>query len=46
MKTALTGIKPTGDVHLGNLLGAIRPAIEMSQANGFDRNIYFIADAL
>ncbi|MAZ47718.1 MAG: tryptophan--tRNA ligase [Halobacteriovoraceae bacterium] len=45
MKTVLTGIKPTGDVHLGNLLGAIRPAIEMSQSNDFDRSIYFIADA-
>lgn len=45
MKTVLTGIKPTGDVHLGNLLGAIRPAIEMSQTSDFDRSIYFIADA-
>ncbi len=45
MKTVLTGIKPTGDVHLGNLLGAIRPAIEMSHSSQFDRSIYFIADA-
>jgi tryptophanyl-tRNA synthetase len=45
MKTVLTGIKPTGDVHLGNLLGAIRPAIEMSKTNDFDRSMYFIADA-
>jgi tryptophanyl-tRNA synthetase len=45
MKTVLTGIKPTGDVHLGNLLGAVRPAIEMSKTNDFDRSIYFIADA-
>lgn len=45
MKTVLTGIKPTGDVHLGNLLGAIRPAIEMSHNSQFDRSIYFIADA-
>ena len=45
MKTVLTGIKPTGDVHLGNLLGAIRPAIDMSQSSDFERSIYFIADA-
>ncbi len=45
MKTVLTGIKPTGDVHLGNLLGAIRPAIEMSESTDYDRSLYFIADA-
>jgi tryptophanyl-tRNA synthetase len=45
MKTVLTGIKPTGQPHLGNLLGAIRPAIEMSQQNPEDRHLYFIADA-
>lgn len=44
MKTVLTGIKPTGMPHLGNLLGAIRPAIEMSHATDHDRHIYFIAD--
>lgn len=44
MKTVLTGIKPTGMPHLGNLLGAIKPAIEMSKSNNFDRAIYFIAD--
>ncbi len=45
MKTVLTGIKPTGEVHLGNLLGAIKPAIEMSHSNDYDRSLYFIADA-
>lgn len=44
MKTVLTGIKPTGEVHLGNLLGAIRPAIEMSLKNDSDKHIYFVAD--
>lgn len=44
MKTILTGIKPTGMPHLGNLLGAIKPAIELSKNNDFDRSIYFIAD--
>lgn len=45
MKTVLTGIKPTGTVHLGNLLGAIKPAIQMSKDSEFDRSLYFIADA-
>lgn len=44
MKTVLTGIKPTGDVHLGNLVGAIRPAIEMSKQDQSARHIYFVAD--
>lgn len=44
MNTVLTGIKPTGMVHLGNLLGAIRPAIEMSRMEDGSRHIYFIAD--
>lgn len=44
MKTILTGIKPTGMPHLGNLLGAIRPAIEMSHVDDGSRHIYFIAD--
>ncbi|GLZ56104.1 tryptophan--tRNA ligase [Actinomycetospora sp. NBRC 106378] len=41
-KTSLTGIKPTGEPHLGNLIGAIEPAIEM--AAGDDESLYFIAD--
>lgn len=28
--TVLTGVKPTGHYHIGNYLGAIRPAIELS----------------
>lgn len=38
---SLTGIKPTGEPHLGNLIGAIRPALEL--ANQYDA-MYFIAD--
>ena len=45
MNTVLTGIKPTGDVHLGNLLGAIKPAIEMSKTGHFEKSLFFIADA-
>ncbi|HEY5923436.1 MAG TPA: tryptophan--tRNA ligase [Kofleriaceae bacterium] len=38
----LTGIKPTGTPHIGNLLGAIRPALEL--ANQGLEAMYFIAD--
>lgn len=40
-RTSLTGIKPTGIPHLGNYVGAIRPAIEL--ARDYDA-FYFIAD--
>ncbi|MFK8001042.1 MAG: tryptophan--tRNA ligase [Polyangiales bacterium] len=45
MKTSLTGIKPTQKPHLGNYLGAIRPALSMAETMGesFKTN-YFIAD--
>src|ERR1700722_10632979 len=29
--TVLTGVKPTGQPHIGNYLGAIRPALELSR---------------
>lgn len=41
-KTLLTGIKPTGTPHLGNYLGAIKPAIE--QAHDYEHSFVFIAD--
>jgi tryptophanyl-tRNA synthetase len=40
-KRSLTGLKPTGNLHLGNYLGALRPALELSKS--YDC-IYFIAD--
>lgn len=42
-KICLTGVKPTGMPHLGNYIGAIKPAIEMSNTGEFD-SYYFIAD--
>ena len=39
----LTGIQSTGTPHLGNLLGAILPAIAMGHAPGNDAFL-FIAD--
>ena len=41
MKISLTGIKPTGDLHIGNYFGAIKPALEL--AKEYDAR-YFIAD--
>ncbi|MCB5259922.1 MAG: tryptophan--tRNA ligase [Candidatus Cloacimonetes bacterium] len=40
-KIALTGIKPTGIPHIGNFLGAIKPALELSKSC---EARYFIAD--
>lgn len=43
-KTVLTGIKPTGVPHLGNLLGAIRPALNLSHTMDDAKFIFFVAD--
>jgi tryptophanyl-tRNA synthetase len=43
MARVLTGVQSTGTPHLGNLLGAILPAIEMS-ANEHNDSFLFIAD--
>ncbi|HCU59060.1 MAG TPA: tryptophan--tRNA ligase [Alphaproteobacteria bacterium] len=45
-KTVLTGVKPTGTPHIGNLVGAIKPAIDLGnkvvEAGG--RHFMFVAD--
>ncbi|MGB7392945.1 MAG: tryptophan--tRNA ligase [Pricia sp.] len=43
MARILTGIQSTGTPHLGNILGAIAPAIEMAQ-NPENESFLFIAD--
>ena len=43
MARVLTGIQSTGMPHLGNLLGAIIPAIKMSE-NPKNESLFFIAD--
>jgi tryptophanyl-tRNA synthetase len=43
MQTVLTGITTTGTPHLGNYVGAIRPAIRASHRPG-TRAFYFLAD--
>jgi tryptophanyl-tRNA synthetase len=40
-KISLTGIKPTGTLHIGNYFGAIKPALELAKT--YDAR-YFIAD--
>ena len=42
-RTVLTGITTTGAPHLGNYVGAIKPAIESSRAAEVD-SYYFLAD--
>lgn len=42
-KTVLTGITTTGTPHVGNYLGAIKPAIELSQNPDYE-SFYFLAD--
>ena len=41
----LTGITTTGTPHLGNYVGAIRPAVALSKTAGVDA-FYFMADYL
>jgi tryptophanyl-tRNA synthetase len=43
MARILTGVQSTGTPHLGNLLGAVLPAIEMAKASA-DDSFLFIAD--
>lgn len=41
-KRILTGITTTGTPHIGNYIGAIRPAVELSSNN--DESFFFLAD--
>lgn len=45
-KTILTGVKPTGTPHIGNYLGAIKPAIRLGQdaVDSGGQHYMFIAD--
>jgi tryptophanyl-tRNA synthetase len=43
MARILTGIQSSGKPHLGNILGAIKPAIELSQQSS-NESFFFIAD--
>ncbi|WP_054708976.1 tryptophan--tRNA ligase [Bacillus sp. JCM 19041] len=41
-KRSLTGVKPTGNIHLGNYIGAIKPALKLAENH---EAFYFIANA-
>jgi len=43
MDIVLTGIKPTGTLHIGNYVGAIKPSIAASAARGVE-SYFFLAD--
>ena len=43
MTRVLTGIQSSGKPHLGNVLGAINPSIELSK-NSKNDSLFFIAD--
>ncbi len=45
-KTVLTGVKPTGTPHIGNLVGAIKPAIELGNSvlDAKGKHFMFVAD--
>ena len=43
MDIVLTGIKPTGTLHIGNYVGAIKPSIAASAAPGVE-SYFFLAD--
>ena len=44
LQKILTGIKPTGYIHLGNYIGAVKPSIELSQQDNVSSYL-FIADS-
>ncbi|MDO8407804.1 MAG: tryptophan--tRNA ligase [bacterium] len=39
----LTGVKPTGDIHIGNYFGAIKPAIDLFKTGEY-QTYFFVAD--
>ncbi|SFE28728.1 tryptophan--tRNA ligase [Roseivivax sediminis] len=43
-KSILTGIKPTGQVHVGNYAGMIRPTLDLMGSNPDGENFLFIAN--
>ena len=43
-KKILTGIKPTGQSHIGNYVGAIKPSLELSQQDDISSYL-FVADS-
>jgi tryptophanyl-tRNA synthetase len=44
MTRRLTGFQPTGKLHLGNLIGAMRPLVQAQERSGTTHSIAMIAD--
>lgn len=44
MDRIITGVKPTGILHIGNYFGAIKPILEMSEDTNKYETLIFIAD--
>ncbi|WP_025209751.1 tryptophan--tRNA ligase [Hippea sp. KM1] len=42
-KTILSGMRPTGELHLGNLYGALKNWVKLQQDDSYER-FYFVAD--
>jgi tryptophanyl-tRNA synthetase len=40
----LTGLKPTGKLHIGNYFGALNPLVELSKQKEFDKVFIFVAN--
>jgi len=40
----LTGIKPSGDIHLGNYFGMVSPLFDLAKSSQFDEILLFIAN--
>jgi tryptophanyl-tRNA synthetase len=43
-QTCLTGIKPTGNPHLGNYFGLMRPMLDLAHNSRFDEMLIFVAN--
>ena len=41
----LTGIRPTGPLHIGHMVGALMPNIAIQNAGGYEKMYAMIADA-
>ena len=44
-KTILTGVKPTGMAHIGNYLGAIKPALEEVEKRKENADFFFLSQS-
>lgn len=43
-KRLLTGLQPSGQLHIGNYLGALKPFVELSKSNEFEHVFLMVVD--